>query len=149
MKFLNSHTLVNIITNHACIKYTYFSQGDVEIQLFHDYPVSSTSRSFRRGKLVDVVLSGSKPNQKEWASVRGIISDVYSNAINIRVSSIGDNFLLPHYVDSSEFCQVDLQQRSSSDIMKMSMQALENIKLNRSNYEKAALMANNDSQMKT
>ena len=111
--------------------------------------MSSTSRSFRRGKLVDVVLSGSKPNQKEWASIRGIISDVYSNAINIRVSSIGDNFLLPHYVERSEFCQVDLQQRSSSDIMKMSMQALENIKLNRSNYEKAALMANNDSQMTT
>ena len=40
---------------------TYFKsvKGEVEIQLLHDYPISSTVRSFRRGKLVDILLSGS------------------------------------------------------------------------------------------
>ena len=37
-------------------------KGEIEIQLLHDYPLSSTARSFRRGKLVDILLSGSDQN---------------------------------------------------------------------------------------
>ena len=84
---------------------------------------------------------GSIPNKKEWASIRGIVSGVYPNAINIQISSIGDNFLLKHFVDESELCEVDLQQRSSSDIMKMSMQSLSNLKLTKRNQAKAAKIA--------
>ena len=71
----------------------------MEIQLLHNYPVSSTTRIIRKGKLVDIILSGSTKNQKEWASIRGIVSGVYSNAINVQISSLGDNFLLKYFVD--------------------------------------------------
>ena len=87
---------------------------------------------------------GSIPNKKEWASIRGIVSDVYPNAINIQISSIGDNFLLKHFVDKSELCEVDLQQCSSSHIMKMSMQSLSNLKLTQKNRAKAARIAKLD-----
>ena len=45
-------------------------------------------------------------------------------------------------IPKSELCEVDMQQRSSSDIMKMSMIALKSLKLTHENREKAARIVN-------
>ena len=93
-------------------------------------------------------------SENKWASVSGIVSSVQANAINVQVSSMSDNFLLPRFSshlknssnEESELCEVDLQQRSQSKIMEIAMKSLSKLKLTPENSAKASLMVFNPSQ---
>jgi hypothetical protein len=116
------------------------ANGDVEIRLEHDYPVASTARAFRRGKLVDLVIDSDNAGDQKWTTVKGIISKLTSDSILVQVSSLGDNFLLSSLTKDDKCTCLDLQQRSTSYIMKVACKSLKDLKVTKHNYEIASQM---------
>ena len=135
---LRGMRLQDLILNTSYFKHV---NGQIELKLQHDYPLESTSRAFRQGNLVELVLAGSVKDQN-WARVKGIISNVSEDSIFVQVQSIGDNFLLPKISQKDHFCIVDLEKRSSSHIMKMAVKTITKLKLTHLNENKLAKILN-------
>ena len=137
--------LENLQLDTSYIKFS-SDKSDFEIKLNHNFPVESTAKAFRRGKLVDLLIH-SKHTKEKWGSVCGIISKVDRSSIFIEVLSIGDNFLLQSF-RKKEFTHVDLLRKSSSKIMEISAKAIKGLKLNSNNYNIASkLLAFEENQL--
>lgn len=117
--------LTDLILNNNKVK---FINGYVEIELLHDYSIGSTARSFRRGKLVNVVFNSNNDKVNDWTQVKGTISQVNANIIKVQVEEIGSNFLLPHLSGkNADICIVDLHERSTIEIIEKSIKSLKEL----------------------
>jgi len=120
-------------------------KSELEIHLNHDYPIESTSRAFRQGKLVDLICAnnGNGNNNKSWMRVKGIVSKIDSSSISIQVQSMGDNFLLSSILNKSKnkSTYIDLERRCASNIMQICAKNIKKLKLkSESNSDIAAAL---------
>ena len=76
---LSGVKLENLKLDTSYIKFS-SNRSDFEIKLNHDFPVESTAKAFRRGKLVDLLIHN-KHTKEKWGSVSGIISKVDHSSI--------------------------------------------------------------------
>ena len=128
--------------------YCKFCGKDVEICLQHGYNLTTTWRTFRPGKLVNVVLSAEAEAPPKWASIKGVVSKIEPGAVFVQVEKVGNNFLGPFLSKRTQddICILDLEQRSTCHLLQDIGKVVKSLKLSRRNEAIAAKLINQDEQ---
>ena len=77
-----------------------------------------------------------------WSRVRGIISKVDSTEIYVHICSLSDNFVLPYLTRNgkNDLGEINLINRSTSDILRSSAKAVKSLQLTSSNHNVASCL---------